>query len=108
MNVVKKTFQYGDHEVTLETGRIARQATGSVMVTMGSTSVLCTVVAEQKAKAGQAFFPLSVHYIEKTYSVGKIPGGFFKREARPSEERNTDLATDRPTHSPSVRRWLHE
>ncbi|GIR72279.1 MAG: hypothetical protein CM15mP74_35300 [Halieaceae bacterium] len=56
MNVVKKTFQYGDHEVTLETGRIARQATGSVMVTMGSTSVLCTVVAEQKAKAGQAFF----------------------------------------------------
>ena len=61
MNVVKKTFQYGDHEVTLETGRIARQATGSVMVTMGSTSVLCTVVAEQKAKPGQPFFPLSVH-----------------------------------------------
>ena len=97
MNVVKKTFQYGDHEVTLETGRIARQATGSVMVTMGSTSVLCTVVAEQKAKAGQAFFPLSVHYIEKTYSVGKIPGGFFKREGRPSEKETlTSRLIDRP------------
>ena len=97
MNVVKKTFQYGDHEVTLETGRIARQASGSVMVTMGSTSVLCTVVAEQKAKAGQAFFPLSVHYIEKTYSVGKIPGGFFKREARPNEKETlTSRLIDRP------------
>ena len=97
MNVVKKTFQYGDHEVTLETGRIARQATGSVMVTMGSTSVLCTVVAEQKAKAGQAFFPLSVHYIEKTYSVCKIPGGFFKREGRPSEKETlTSRLIDRP------------
>ena len=97
MNVVKKTFQYGDQEVTLETGRIARQATGSVMVTMGSTSVLCTVVAEQKAKAGQAFFPLSVHYIEKTYSVGKIPGGFFKREARPNEKETlTSRLIDRP------------
>ena len=97
MNVVKKTFQYGDHEVALETGRIARQASGSVMVTMGSTSVLCTVVAEQKARAGQAFFPLSVHYIEKTYSVGKIPGGFFKREARPSEKETlTSRLIDRP------------
>jgi len=97
VNVVKKTFQYGDHEVTLETGRIARQASGSVMVTMGSTSVLCTVVAEQKAKAGQAFFPLSVHYIEKTYSVGKIPGGFFKREARPNEKETlTSRLIDRP------------
>ena len=97
MNVVKKTFQYGDDEVTLETGRIARQATGSVMVTMGSTSVLCTVVAEQKARAGQAFFPLSVHYIEKTYSIGKIPGGFFKREGRPSEKETlTSRLIDRP------------
>ena len=74
-----------------------RQATGSVMVTMGNTSVLCTVVAEQKAKAGQAFFPLSVHYIEKTYSVGKIPGGFFKREGRPSEKETlTSRLIDRP------------
>ena len=107
MNVVKKTFQYGDHEVTLETGRIARQASGSVMVTMGSTSVLCTVVAEQKAKAGQAFFPLSVHYIEKTYSVGKIPGGFFKRSAT-QRKRDIDLATDRSAHSSVVRRRFYE
>ena len=85
MNVVTKTFQYGGQEVTLETGRIARQASGAVMVTMGTTSVLCAVVAQQKAKPGQDFFPLSVHYIEKAYSVGKIPGGFFKREGRPSE-----------------------
>ncbi len=97
MNVVKKTFQYGGHEVTLETGRIARQASGSVMVTMGSTSVLCTVVAEQKSKPGQPFFPLSVHYIEKTYSVGKIPGGFFKREGRPNEKETlTSRLIDRP------------
>ena len=97
MNVVKKTFQYGDHEVTLETGRIARQATGSVLISMGSTSVLCTVVADPKAKPGQAFFPLGVHYIEKRYSVGKIPGGFFKREARPSEKETlTSRLIDRP------------
>lgn len=97
MNVVRKTFQYGDHEVTLETGRIARQASGAVMVTMGDTSVLCTVVAEQKGRPGQDFFPLSVHYIEKTYSVGKIPGGFFKREGRPSEKETlTSRLIDRP------------
>ena len=97
MNVVKKTFQYGDQEVTLETGRIARQASGAVLVSMGNTSVLCTVVADQKARPGQAFFPLSVHYIEKTYSVGKIPGGFFKREGRPSEKETlTSRLIDRP------------
>ena len=97
MNVVKKTFQYGDHEITLETGRIARQASGAVLVTMGSTSVLCTVVAARSTRPGQDFFPLSVHYIEKTYSVGKIPGGFFKREARPSEKETlTSRLIDRP------------
>jgi polyribonucleotide nucleotidyltransferase len=97
VNVVTKTFQYGGQEVTLETGRIARQASGAVMATMGTTSVLCTVVAEQKEKPGQAFFPLSVHYIEKAYSVGKIPGGFFKREARPSEKETlTSRLIDRP------------
>jgi len=97
VNVVTKTFQYGGQEVTLETGRIARQASGAVMVTMGTTSVLCTVVAEQKEKPGQAFFPLSVHYIEKAYSVGKIPGGFFKREGRPSEKETlTSRLIDRP------------
>ena len=97
MNVVTKTFQFGGQEVTLETGRIARQASGAVMVTMGTTSVLCTVVADPKEKPGQAFFPLSVHYIEKAYSVGKIPGGFFKREARPSEKETlTSRLIDRP------------
>jgi len=97
VSVVRKTFQYGDHEITLETGRIARQASGAVMVSMGNTSVLCTVVANRSAKAGQDFFPLSVHYIEKTYSVGKIPGGFFKREARPSEKETlTSRLIDRP------------
>jgi len=97
VNIVTKTFQYGGQEVTLETGRIARQASGAVMVTMGTTSVLCTVVAEQKEKPGQAFFPLSVHYIEKAYSVGKIPGGFFKREGRPSEKETlTSRLIDRP------------
>ena len=97
MNVVRKTFQYGDHEITLETGRIARQASGAVLVTMGSTSVLCTVVAARSTRPGQDFFPLSVHYIEKTYSVGKIPGGFFKREARPSEKETlTSRLIDRP------------
>jgi len=97
VNVVRKTFQYGDHEITLETGRIARQASGAVLVTMGSTSVLCTVVAARSTRPGQDFFPLSVHYIEKTYSVGKIPGGFFKREARPSEKETlTSRLIDRP------------
>jgi len=97
VNVVRKTFQYGDQEVTLETGRIARQASGAVLVSMGNTSVLCTVVADRNTRPGQDFFPLSVHYIEKTYSVGKIPGGFFKREGRPSEKETlTSRLIDRP------------
>ena len=97
MNPVTKTFKYGDQTVTLETGRIARQATGSVLITMDNTSVLVTVVAEKTAKPNPAFFPLGVHYIEKTYSAGKIPGGFFKREARPSEKETlTSRLIDRP------------
>ncbi|MBT8148462.1 MAG: polyribonucleotide nucleotidyltransferase, partial [Gammaproteobacteria bacterium] len=97
MNPVIKQFKYGDHTVTLETGRIARQASGAVLVTMDDTVVLCTVVGEKKAKAGQDFFPLSVHYQEKTYAAGKIPGGFFKREARPSEKETlTSRLIDRP------------
>lgn len=97
MNPVIKTFQYGGQTVTLETGRIARQATGSVLVTVENTSVLCTVVAEKTQREGRDFFPLAVHYIEKTYSVGKIPGGFFKREARPSEKETlTSRLIDRP------------
>ncbi|MGK0500122.1 MAG: polyribonucleotide nucleotidyltransferase [Oceanicoccus sp.] len=97
MNPVTKTFQYGDHQVTLETGRIARQATGAVLVSMGDVQVLCTVVAAKSAKPGQPFFPLGVHYQEKAYAVGKIPGGFFKREARPSEKETlTSRLIDRP------------
>ncbi|SDN30373.1 polyribonucleotide nucleotidyltransferase [Vreelandella arcis] len=97
MNPVKKTFQYGRSTVTLETGRIARQATGAVMVTMDDTVVLCTVVAKKEAKPNQPFFPLSVHYQEKTYAVGKIPGGFFKREGRPTEKETlTSRLIDRP------------
>lgn len=97
MNPVIKQFQYGDHKVTLETGRVARQASGAVLVTMDETVVLCTVVGAKKAKPGQDFFPLSVHYTEKTYAAGKIPGGFFKREARPSEKETlTSRLIDRP------------
>ena len=96
-NVVKKTFAYGDHQVTLETGEVARQAGGAVMVSMGETVVLVTVVAAKNAKPGQDFFPLTVDYQEKTYAAGRIPGGFFKREGRPSEkEILTCRLIDRP------------
>ncbi|MEX0604831.1 MAG: polyribonucleotide nucleotidyltransferase [Marinobacter sp.] len=97
MNPVKKTFELGGKTVTLETGRIARQATGSVLVTIGDISVLGTVVGAKEAKPGQPFFPLTVNYFEKTYAVGKIPGGFFKREGRPSEKETlTSRLIDRP------------
>ena len=97
MNPVTKTFQYGGQTVTLETGRIARQASGAVLVTVENTSVLVTVVAEKTQREGRDFFPLSVHYQEKTYAVGKIPGGFFKREGRPSEKETlTSRLIDRP------------
>lgn len=82
---VKKTFQYGRDTVTLETGEIARQASGAVLVSMGETVVLVTVVGNKIAKVGQDFFPLTVDYLERTYAAGKIPGGYFKRETRPSE-----------------------
>ncbi len=97
MNPVRKTFKYGNQTVTLETGRIARQATGAVLASIDDTVVLCTVVGAKSAKPGQDFFPLSVHYQEKTYAAGKIPGGFFKREARPSEKETlTSRLIDRP------------
>ncbi len=86
MTSIKKVFQYGDHTVTLETGEIARQASGAVMCSMGDTAVLVTCVAKKEADAGRDFFPLTVNYQERTYSAGKIPGGFFKREGRPSEK----------------------
>ena len=97
MNPTIKTFNYGGHEVILETGRIARQATGAVLVTMSETVVLVTAVAQKEAKAGQDFFPLTVNYQERTYAAGRIPGGFFKREGRPSEkEVLTSRLIDRP------------
>ncbi|MBS0447921.1 MAG: polyribonucleotide nucleotidyltransferase [Proteobacteria bacterium] len=96
-NKVTKTFQWGQHQVVLETGEIARQATGAVLVNVEDTVILATVVAAKKAKPGQDFFPLTVDYIEKTYAAGKIPGSFFKREGRPSElETLTSRLIDRP------------
>jgi len=97
VNPVIKQFKYGKHTVTLETGRVARQATGAVLVSIDNTSVLCTVVGAKQAKADQSFFPLSVHYQERAYAAGKIPGGFFKREGRPSEKETlTSRLIDRP------------
>jgi len=96
-NKITKSFQWGEHQVTLETGEIARQATGAVLVNMDDTVVLATVAASKSAKPGQDFFPLTVDYIEKTYAAGKIPGSFFKREAKPSEyETLTSRLIDRP------------
>ncbi len=97
MAKVTKSFQYGNHEVTLETGEIARQAGGAVMVSVGGTVVLVTAVAATKMREGQDFFPLTVDYVEKFYSAGRIPGGFFKREGRPTEKETlTSRLIDRP------------
>jgi len=97
LNPIKKSFAYGDHTVTLETAEIARQAGGAVMVTMDDTVVLATVVGARNAKPGQDFFPLTVDYQERSYAAGRIPGGFFKREGRPSEkEILTCRLIDRP------------
>ena len=96
-NKVTKSFKFGNHDVTLETGEIARQATGACICRMDDTVVLATVVAKKETKPGQDFFPLTVDYIEKTYAAGKIPGGFFKREGRPSEKETlTSRLIDRP------------
>jgi len=95
--VYRKEMDWGGRKLTLETGRIARQADGAVVATLGGTTVLCTVVGAQKAKEGQDFFPLTVNYQEKTYAAGKIPGGFFKREGRPSEKETlVSRLIDRP------------
>ncbi|BDZ72942.1 polyribonucleotide nucleotidyltransferase [Methylophaga marina] len=97
MNSVKKTVQYGDHLLSLETGKIARQAGGAVIASLGETSVLVTVVGKKDVNPGQDFFPLTVNYQERTYAAGKIPGGFFKREGRPSEKETlTSRLIDRP------------
>ncbi len=97
MNPIKKSFQYGKHTVTLETGELARQADGAVLVSIDDTVVLVTAVGATNAKAGQDFFPLTCDYQERTYAAGKIPGGFFKREGRPSEKETlTSRLIDRP------------
>ncbi|MBA2491261.1 MAG: polyribonucleotide nucleotidyltransferase [Gammaproteobacteria bacterium] len=94
---INKTFNYGEHAVTIETGEIARQASGAVMVTMADTVVLVTAVARREADPGRDFFPLTVNYQERTYAAGKIPGGFFKREGRPTEKETlTSRLIDRP------------
>ncbi len=96
-NKVSKTFRFGTQDVTITTGEIARQASGAVTVQMGDTVVLATVVAKKEAKEGQDFFPLTVDYVEKAYAAGRFPGGFFKREGRPSEhETLTSRLIDRP------------
>ena len=108
-NKATKTFQWGQHKVTLETGEIARQATGAVLVNIDDTVVLATVVASKSAKPGQDFFPLTVDYIEKTYAAGKIPGSFFKREAKPSEhETLTSRLIDRPIRPLFPEAFLNE
>src|SRR5688572_25905898 len=108
-NKVTKTFQYGQHTVTLETGEIDRQASGAVLVSVDDTVVLATVVARKDAKPGQDFFPLTVDYVEKTYAAGKIPGGFFKREGRPSEkEILTSRLIDRPIRPLFPEGYLNE
>ena len=108
-NKVTKTFQYGQHQVTLETGEIARQASGAVMVSIEDTVVLATVVAKKEVKAGQDFFPLTVDYVEKSYAAGRIPGGFFKREGRPSEKETlTSRLIDRPIRPLFPEGYLNE
>ena len=97
MSAVKRTFSFGSQSVTLETGELARQADGAVLVSMGDTVVLCTVCAKKTPTPGRDFFPLTVNYIEKTYAAGRIPGGFFKREGRPTEKETlTSRLIDRP------------
>ncbi|MGH8709933.1 MAG: polyribonucleotide nucleotidyltransferase, partial [Burkholderiales bacterium] len=109
MKHIKKSFSYGSHQITLETGEIARQATGAVMVNMDETVVLVTVVGAKQAIPGQDFFPLTVDYQERTYAAGKIPGGFFKREGRPSEKETlTSRLIDRPLRPLFPEGFYHE
>jgi polyribonucleotide nucleotidyltransferase len=109
MTSIKKVFQYGDHSVTLETGEIARQASGAVMCSMGDTAVLVTCVAQKEAAEGRGFFPLTVNYQERTYAAGKIPGGFFKREGRPTEKETlTCRLIDRPVRPLFPKAFINE
>lgn len=108
-NVYKKEIDFAGQTLTLETGKVARQADGTVLATIGETTVLCAVTGAKSVREGQDFFPLSVHYQEKTYSAGKIPGGFFKREARPSEKETlTSRLIDRPIRPLFPKGFLNE
>ena len=108
-NVTKKSIEWGEETLTLETGKVARQADGTVIATLGETSVMANVTFAKEAKPGQDFFPLTVHYQEKYYAAGKIPGGFFKREARPSEKETlTARLIDRPIRPLFVGGFKHE
>ncbi len=108
-NVTTKSTQWGDETLTLETGKVARQADGTVIATLGETSVMANVTFAKAAKPGQDFFPLTVHYQEKTYAAGKVPGGFFKREGRPSEKETlTSRLIDRPIRPLFVPGFKHE
>src|SRR5215471_2529138 len=107
--VYRKELEWGGRPLVLETGRLARQADGAVLVTYGETTVLCTAVAMKSAKAGQDFFPLTVNYQEKTFAAGKIPGGFFKREGRPSEKETlVSRLIDRPIRPLFLPSFLNE
>jgi len=109
VNSVKKSVQYGDHILSLETGKVARQASGSIIASLGETSVMVTVVGKKNVQPGQDFFPLTVNYQERTYSAGKIPGGFFKREGRPSEKETlTCRLIDRPLRPLFPKGFLNE
>ena len=109
MKSVKKSVQYGDHTLSLETGKVARQASGAVIASLGETSVMVTVVGKKTVQPGQGFFPLTVNYQERTYSAGKIPGGFFKREGRPSEKETlTCRLIDRPLRPLFPKGFLNE
>src|SRR3546814_4655553 len=93
-DIYKQEIEWGGRKLTLETGRIARQADGAVLATYGDTVVLCTAVGEAAPRPGADFFPLTVNYQEKTFAAGKIPGGFFKREGRPSEKRSEEHTSE--------------
>ncbi|NQV44634.1 MAG: polyribonucleotide nucleotidyltransferase, partial [Rhodospirillales bacterium] len=105
----RKEIEWGGRTLTLETGKVARQADGAIIATYGGTKVLCAVVGEKKPKPGLDFFPLTVHYVEKAYAAGKIPGGFFKREGRPSEKETlVSRLIDRPVRPLFVKGFKHE
>src|SRR5437868_10253632 len=108
-NVTKKELNWAGKKLSLETGKMARQADGAVLVTFGESTVLVTAVAERSAKPGQDFFPLSVHYQEKYFAAGKIPGGFFKREGKPTERDTlTSRLIDRPIRPLFPKEFLNE